>query len=230
MKKTILILAALLLVVSGVAAVSAYEGHLVNIKAHVENAIGVETYELDFGTVFPQEELEKNLTFGLSESFVDAGMDRLSSLTYNLYYELKPIPDTDPVEYYTPLNPFLILTDGDLNDGNDTFVTQPVAAPTVGTAVLVGSGILTKVVPEPFDGPTGDLYDIVHIAFNVPVFEGWYNEITDPKAPWAYMLMDGEFVIEDEVIAGNIAVEVPHADLGIDLKIQIMSFVTHVPN
>jgi predicted porin len=39
MKKAILILAALMLVASGVAAVSAYEAHVVNVRSHVENAI-----------------------------------------------------------------------------------------------------------------------------------------------------------------------------------------------
>jgi hypothetical protein len=229
LKKAILIVAALVLVLSGVAAVSAYEGHLVNIKAHVENAIAVETYELDFGNVFPQEEVEKQLTFGLSESFVDKTQIRLSSLTYELYYELKPIPNTEPVEYYAALSPFLVLSDGDPADGNDKFEAQPVAVPKPGEAVKVGEGVLTKVIPEPTPGPTGDLCDVIHIAFMVPVFEGYYNEITDPKAPWPYMLKEGEFVLEDERLCDTYDVKVPHADLGIDLKIQVTGFVVHVP-
>jgi hypothetical protein len=233
LKKAILIVAALVLVLSGVAAVSAYEGHLINIKAHVENAIAVETYEMDFGAVFPQEELQKQLTFGMSESFCDKTQTRLSSISYELYYELKPLEgDAGPPymnDYFQPLSPFLVLADGDPADQNDEFLPQPVPVPAPDQPVLVGRGQLTKVIPEPPDGKEGDICDVIHIDFNVPVFEGWYNELTDPKAPWPYMLKKGEFVIEDERLCNTYDVKVPHADLGIDLKIQVVGFRVHVP-
>ena len=56
-KKVLLGLAALLMVSSGVAMVSAYEAHTVNVTAHVENAIALSPqagWDLgQFGTVFP---------------------------------------------------------------------------------------------------------------------------------------------------------------------------------
>lgn len=232
MKKVILIVASLLLVVSGIAAVSAYEGHLINIKAHVENALGVETYEWNLGTVFPQEELESNLTFGLSESFIDSSQTRVSGVDYKIFYELKPIPDSDPMEYYAPLSPFLILSDGDPNDGNDSFLPQAdqmvLDPPTIGNPVQVGQGELFKIIPQP-NGPEGDLCDVIRLQMMVPVFEGWYNADTDPKAPWDYMLMEGEFTVAEEDICGlQNPVMVPHADLGIDLKIQVWDLIEHV--
>ena len=55
MKKVVLGLAALVLIVSGVAAVSAYEAHIINVKAKVENALTVGVSRLNYGTVFPEE-------------------------------------------------------------------------------------------------------------------------------------------------------------------------------
>lgn len=231
MKKVIFLVAALMAVFSGIAAVSATEGHLVDIKAHVENAIGVETYELSFGTVFPEETVEKQLTFGLSNSFVDKSQTRVSSLDYNLYYELKPIEagylDPDKDGYFEPLSPFIVASDFDPSDGNDTFVTQPVAVPGVGAAVLLGTGKLGKQIPEPAGGPDGDLCDVINFGFNVPVFDKWYNAITDPVAnPGKLIYADNDYTIVKETVCGY-SVDVPHADLGINLKIQVMKYYYH---
>jgi len=233
MKRIIFLVAALLTVFSGIAAVSAYEGHMVDVKAHVENAIGVQTYELSFGTVFPQENVETNLTFGLSNSFVDKNQKRVSSLDYKLFYELKPIGtsgaiDPDGDTYFEPLSPFILLSDGDPSDANDTFEAQPVAVPGVGAAVLVGTGKLTKVIPEPANGPDGDLCDILHFAFKVPVFDKWYNAITDPLPnPYKLIYANKDYEIKTEKVCGY-DVPVPQADLGINLKIQVISINAHV--
>jgi hypothetical protein len=72
MKKVLLVLGALVIVLSGVAMVSAYEAHVINVTAHVENAIVLEgvgigpDYEYDFGTVFPEEWLRKIFVVGVS--------------------------------------------------------------------------------------------------------------------------------------------------------------------
>ncbi len=55
MKKVLLVLGTLLVSISGVAMVSAYEAHIINVTAHVENAMSVNKDDIDFGTVFPQE-------------------------------------------------------------------------------------------------------------------------------------------------------------------------------
>jgi hypothetical protein len=71
MKKVILIFSAIVLVASGVAAVSAYEAHVINVKAHVENALSVNTSDVNFGTVFPQEWIVKKRSVELSQSAQD---------------------------------------------------------------------------------------------------------------------------------------------------------------
>ena len=55
MKKKILLgLVAVVAVAGGVAALSAYEAHVINVTAHIENALYVHPESRDFGTVFPQ--------------------------------------------------------------------------------------------------------------------------------------------------------------------------------
>ena len=104
MKKVLLIIAGLVMVASGVAAVSAYEAHMVNVTAHVENALQL-TYNnvsddtapihIGMGTVFPQEWIKEHVTIALSDSFFDE--DAVDNLTYELWAEWKPIPgDADP--------------------------------------------------------------------------------------------------------------------------------------
>jgi len=228
MKKGLMILAALLVIASGIMAVGAYEGHLVDVKAHVENAIGVSTYEVNMGTVFPQEVIERDIQWGLSNSFL--AQNRLSSVDYSLYWELKPLADNaGPAyegEYYQPLNPFLEVggpTDVDIDD----VAVKTIPAP--GQAVEFASGTLYQLIPStPRDG---NLCDYVHLSFSVPVFEGYYNAITDPAvAPknWEYgMLTAGSFNTTTEHICSFDA-PVPNADLGIDLKIQVTGYEAHV--
>ena len=59
MKKKILLgLVAVLIVISGVAGMSAFEAHVINVTAKIENALKVDTTPIDYGTVFPQEALD----------------------------------------------------------------------------------------------------------------------------------------------------------------------------
>ena len=58
MKKNIILsFIALVAVVAGVAGMAAFEAHVINVTAHIENALKVVPAggELTFGTVFPQE-------------------------------------------------------------------------------------------------------------------------------------------------------------------------------
>jgi len=71
-KKIILGLGAVAIVIAGVASFSAWEAHIINVTAHIENALAVSPDALDFGTVFPQEYLFSGpFTVGLSQSFID---------------------------------------------------------------------------------------------------------------------------------------------------------------
>ena len=50
---------------------AAFEAHVINVTAKIENALSVNTTPIDFGTVFPQEELNRQIDIVLSESFQD---------------------------------------------------------------------------------------------------------------------------------------------------------------
>ena len=131
MKKIGLFAAALVVVVAGVAAMSAWEAHIINVTAHIENALAVHPKEINFGTVFPQEYLEEQFTVQMSESFTTA--ERAESVSYKIVQKPKCINDAGeyaPVDYAThlcpegyeemlSLCPYLSKMDGDPEDAND---------------------------------------------------------------------------------------------------------------
>jgi len=92
MKKLLLALATVLVVAGGVAALSAYEAHIINVTAHIENALSVAPKELAFGTVFPQEYTTKEFTVSLSDSF--KAQIRLADVSYKIEQKPKCIDDT----------------------------------------------------------------------------------------------------------------------------------------
>jgi len=77
MKKLIyrsgLTLATAAVVIAGAAAFSAYEAHIVNVTATIENALSVPVSALDFGNVFPQEKFDKTFNMSLSDAFLSQG-------------------------------------------------------------------------------------------------------------------------------------------------------------
>lgn len=109
-KKTLLGLAATLAALAGVVAFSGFEAHVINVTAHIENALSVTPKELQFGTVFPQEYINKEFTIGLSDSFESA--DRVDDVSYSIKHKPKckandsrnPIQYA-PVDYATELCP-----------------------------------------------------------------------------------------------------------------------------
>jgi len=91
MKKKILLSLAVIVAISlGVVGMSAFEAHVINITAKIENALGTSLNELPFGTVFPQEYLIKPLTVFLSSSFMDTG--RVDDVHYIIKQKIKPCP------------------------------------------------------------------------------------------------------------------------------------------
>ncbi len=70
-KKLFLSLGALGTAVAILPMFAAFEAHVVNVTARIENALSVSTKDIDFGTVFPQEHLDKPLVVQLSQSFFD---------------------------------------------------------------------------------------------------------------------------------------------------------------
>lgn len=59
---------------------AAFEAHVVNVTAQIENALSVNTTPIDFGTVFPQEQLDQTINLELSQSFLAA--DRVDDVEY----------------------------------------------------------------------------------------------------------------------------------------------------
>lgn len=105
-KKIALALVAAVAVVGGVAAMSAYEAHVINVTAHIENALSVPTKEISFGTVFPQEYVDETFTMTLSQSFQDQ-YNQDPNAAYGLQYvinqKLKCVNDVGefaPVNYW----------------------------------------------------------------------------------------------------------------------------------
>ena len=50
---------------------AAFEAHVVNVTARIENALSVPIDPINFGTVFPQEQLDRTIPVSLSQSFLD---------------------------------------------------------------------------------------------------------------------------------------------------------------
>ncbi len=74
MKKQIALgLGAVALAVTTLPLFAAFEAHVINVTAKIENALKVDPKFLNFGTVFPQEKLEKPIDIELSQSFKDEG-------------------------------------------------------------------------------------------------------------------------------------------------------------
>jgi len=87
-KKIILGLIAVVVVAGGVAGMSAYEAHVINVTAKIENALTVTPDEIMFGTVFPQEYVTEDLSLCVSSSFTDEA--RVDDVNYVIKQKPKP--------------------------------------------------------------------------------------------------------------------------------------------
>ncbi len=225
MKKAILILTALVMMASGVAAVSAYEAHIVNVTAHVENAMSVQKDHLTFGTVFPEEWLTDNFTVGVSGSFCSPDQQKAYAIDYAIWVEWKlgnPDPavvGSDNNSYYPWLGDALYI--GIFEDAT----TVPAS---------INATALTWVGPAPSPGPPGatwlmnspkplrkwdpkNLNDMIVVGLDVPVFEGFYNPLTDPE-PKPSGKDDPTWII---LKSDTVRYHPDGIDLGVDIKIQI---------
>ena len=134
----------LAVIIAGAAAFSAFEAHVVNVTATIENALEVplELRGMDYGTVFPEEVLHQNLDINLSGSFLTE--NRVDDVEYMIRQKPKcgiPIPQTDPVQY----SGFVQVEHG-LEAG--TFVCPEVSVPqTEGQPLLVQSVALPLLCP-----------------------------------------------------------------------------------
>jgi hypothetical protein len=178
-------------------AVSAYEAHMVNVTAHVENALilGVPHPggKLTFGTVFPEEFLMKDFLVRFSTSFCADPQLRVKHLDYEVWVEPKPMPGGG--EYPCLADAMYIGIQDIVWTGPSKFDLTPVPIDLrpqsvggdlvgVGTCnlpVMVTSGSLDKSDANPMTPEIEWVNhdDRVWVAIDVPVFEGYYNPETD---------------------------------------------------
>jgi hypothetical protein len=193
-KKILISLGAVLAVVAGIAVMSAYEAHVVNVIAHIENALSVSPKEIDFGTVFPQEYVEDSFTVSLSSSFL--GEERVDDVEYVIRQKPKPIwgqtedcaesiqhwfEDVDEArEYchdypentdccYLSLCPFLskLPQEGDGDTGEDSYYdSETKTCPP--REPLTASGILSK--------KAQDIFDVWNVDLKVPPVAGFVGQ------------------------------------------------------
>ena len=80
MKKILIGLGATATAIAMVPLFAAFEAHVINVTARIENALEVPVKFLEYGTVFPQEYLLKDVPVQLSRSFLDE--DRVDDVEY----------------------------------------------------------------------------------------------------------------------------------------------------
>ncbi len=74
---------------------AAFEAHVINVTATIENALAVSTRKIEFGTVFPEEFLLEFFDVFLSESFLRE--DRVDDVEYHIKQKDKPRDPGEPV-------------------------------------------------------------------------------------------------------------------------------------
>lgn len=95
-KKPLFVLVAALAAVGGIVGMSAYEAYVVHVTANIENSMTVSTDAVDFGNVFPEEELiSDSFTIAPSCSFND--QDRVNYIDYVIKQQPVPLNATETV-------------------------------------------------------------------------------------------------------------------------------------
>ena len=192
MKKGLLIFGAVAIAIAVVPLFAAFEAHIINVTAHIENALSVDATPIDFGTVFPQEYIDdENITIALSDSFLDA--DRVDDVEYVIKQkpkckrtELCPPVGVDPdCSLYVPVDrtthecpagyaemlslcPYLSKTN-DESDGTET------ENDTSHRSYFQGQSCLTTPDPDAtgrLSKIAGDTSDLWTIDLKVPPVEG----------------------------------------------------------
>ena len=105
MKKTLLFVGAIAIVLATIPMFAAWEAHVINVTAHIENALTTHGGPIEFGTVFPQEDLERDFDIQLSQSFQTAEGERVDTVEYVIKQKpkCKPVDPTN-LEQYAPVH------------------------------------------------------------------------------------------------------------------------------
>lgn len=69
---------------------AAFEAHVINVTATIENALFVHPQSLEYGTVFPQEHLDSSFFITFSNSFSETNQRRVGKVDYVIKQKPKP--------------------------------------------------------------------------------------------------------------------------------------------
>src|SRR3990167_11272254 len=92
-KKLILGLSAILVALAVVPMFAAFEAHVINVTATIENALYVHPESRNFGTMFPQEYKGMGIFVTFSESFSAENQQRVDDVDYVIKQKPKPRPE-----------------------------------------------------------------------------------------------------------------------------------------
>lgn len=178
LKKVALGFGALAAAIATVPMFAAFEAHVINVTAQIENALSVSTFPINFGTVFPEETFQNRpITIGMSGSFLSEV--RVDDIDYIIKQKPKcQADDPENPDQHVPVNtvngdhvcperyhimpllcPYLSKTDLDPEDRNDGPNIAPFHSATASTF-----GHLTKI--------GDDSVDVWDIDLHVPCFKG----------------------------------------------------------
>ena len=90
MKKIFLGFSALAATLVALPMFAAFEAHVVNVTATIENALFVHPQSLEYGTVFPQEHLESSFFIAFSDSFSVKSQTRVGKVDYVIKQKPEP--------------------------------------------------------------------------------------------------------------------------------------------
>ena len=141
MKKILLSLGAVTAVLVGASMFAAFEAHVVNVTARIENALRVPLKSIDFGTVFPQEQLDRPLDVHLSQSFIDE--DRVDDVDYIIRQKPKCWngDEQEPVFGVVTENP---ASPNEFVCANDGFTMLPLLCPYLSKHEISDDGLVTE--------------------------------------------------------------------------------------
>lgn len=138
-KKILLSFLALAIAIGIVPMFAAFEAHVINVTAKIENALRVTTDAIDFGTVFPQEHLDRPLEIALSDSFI--AEDRVDDVQYIIRQKPKcGLTNEDGTELIGPTATGHVIVDPDT--GEVTIDCGPAPTDAAGTPLPGNWGVL----------------------------------------------------------------------------------------
>ena len=100
MKKIFLIIALSLGVLLTVPMFAAFESFVMNVSASVDDALTIDALMIEYGMVFPQQQIDKFIKIGLSDSFKnEITADEVSYMIRQKPKCGQVVPNTSPAQY-----------------------------------------------------------------------------------------------------------------------------------